>query len=184
MGERGRQGGQATVEWLGLIFVAGLVAASVLALAAARLPATGIARAVAARLICAAGFSDCSADGALAAAYGAELAGRVEASAPEIVYEAGMRDLPVDFRSCRAGRCARAADAGPIAASRTGEPAVAFVHAIDCRTPRSRQAAARHGCACSGGRAGNAYVQYWLYYPELGDLAVERAARQARHSSR
>lgn len=166
MCERGREGGQATVEWLALVFVAGLVAASVLALAAARLPATGIARAIAARLICAAGFSDCSVDGALAAAYGAELAARVEASAPEIAYEAGMRDLPVDFRSCRAGRCARAPHAGPVPASGTGEPAVAFVHAIDCRTPRSREAATRHGYECSGARAGNAYVQYWLYYPD------------------
>ncbi len=139
MGERGREGGQGTVEWLGLIFVAGLAAASVLALAAARLPATGIAREIAARLICAAGLSDCSADGALVAAYGAELAARLRASAPEIVYEAGMRDLPVDFRSCRGGRCAQAPDAGPIGASRTGEPVVAFVHAIDCRTPRSRR---------------------------------------------
>lgn len=167
MRERGREAGQATVEWLALIFVAGLAAASVLALVAARLPATGIARVIAARLVCAAGLSDCSAGtGPLIAAYGAELAARVAESAPEIVYEAGMRDLPVDFRSCRAARCARAPQAGPVPASRTGEPAVVFVHAIDCRTPRSRDAATRRGLHCSGARAGNAYLQYWLYYPD------------------
>lgn len=166
MGERGREGGQGTVEWLALVFVACLAAASVLALAAARLPASGIAGAIAARLVCAAGFSDCSAGGALAAAYGAELAARVAESVPEIAYEVGMRDLPVDFRSCRAARCALAAHPGAVPESDAGEPAVAFVHAIDCRTPRSRGAAARRGYDCSGPSAGNAYVQYWLYYPD------------------
>jgi hypothetical protein len=166
MGERGRQGGQGTVEWIALVFIACLTAASALAIAAARLPATGIARAIAARLTCAAGFSDCSAGGPLAAAYGAELAARVREGVPKIVYEAGMRDLPVDFRSCRRARCARAAYAGPVPTSATGEPAIAFVHAIDCRTASSRRAAAGRGYDCSGPRAGNAYVQYWLYYPD------------------
>jgi hypothetical protein len=166
MGERGRQRGQGTVEWLALVFVACLATASVLALAVSLLPATAIARAIAARLICAAGFSDCSPAGPLVASYGAELAARVTESAPEIVYEDGTRDLPVDFRSCRAARCARASQAGPVGASRTGEPAVAFVHAVDCRTPRSRKAAARRGLDCSGTHAGNAYLQYWLYYPD------------------
>jgi hypothetical protein len=167
MGHRGRQGGQATVEWLALIFVVGLAAASVLALVAARLPATGIAPVIAARLVCAAGLSDCSSGtGPLIAAYGADLAARVAESAPEIVYEAGTRDLPVDFRSCRAARCARAPQTGPVPTSVTGEPAVAFVHTIDCRTAGSRRTATARGYDCSGPRAGNAYIQYWLYYPD------------------
>jgi hypothetical protein len=166
MAERGRDAGQASVEWLGLVLVASLVAGSVLALAATRLPATGVARAIAARLICAAGLSECSPNGPLVAVYGSELAARVQAGAPEIVYEAGMRDLPVDFRACRASRCADAAKAGPIPASAGGEPAVAFVHAIDCRTSTSRERAAGRGFDCSGPRARSAYIQYWLYYPD------------------
>ena len=170
MDERGREGGQATVEWLGLVLLVCLAVASALALATGRIPAAGLARAIATRLICAAGLSDsCSVDGALVAAYGAELAARVEESAPEIVYESGIGELPVDFRSCRGGRCAEGPDGGPVWESDTGERAAAFVHVVDCRSPGSRQASARRGSDCSGPRAGNAYLQYWLYY---GDSAT------------
>jgi hypothetical protein len=164
---RRREGGQATVEWLGLVLVVCLAAASIPALASGRIPAAGLARAIATRLTCAAALSDsCSVDGALVAAYGAELAARVERSAPEIVYEPGTRELPVDFRSCRARRCAEASEDGRVWASDLGEPAVAFVHVVDCRDREGRRAAARRGLDCSSGRAGNLYVQYWLYYPD------------------
>jgi hypothetical protein len=171
MGKRAGEGGQGTVEWLGLVFLVSLAAASALALAAGGVPAAGLAKAIAARLICAAGVSrSCSVDGPLVAAYGAELAAQVERRAPRIVYEPGMGELPVDFRSCRGGPCAEGSTAGPVRASRTGEPAVAFVHVVDCRTSRARKAGARHGYDCSGARAGNAYLQYWFYY---GDSATQ-----------
>jgi hypothetical protein len=130
-----------------------------------------VANAVAGRLLCAAALADsCSSDPALVAAYGPELAGRLADNAPEIVYEAGMTALPVDFRSCRWKRCANGPDSGPVWASDSGAPTVAFVHAVDCRTAESRSDEARRGSDCSGERAGNLYIQYWLYYEDSSSL--------------
>jgi hypothetical protein len=171
MDRRDGEVGQGTVEWLGLVLLVCLAVVSALALATGRVSAAGLARAIAARLVCAAGISgSCSVDSGLVAAYGAELAARVEASAPDIVYEAGMGELPVDFRSCRGGPCAEGPAAGRVWASDTGEPAVAFVHVVDCRTPRAREAGAPRGYDCSAARTGKAYLQYWLYY---GDSATQ-----------
>lgn len=170
MGERDRLAGQATVEWLGLVLVVSLALASLLALSTGRIPAVGLVRAIAARLICAADLSaSCSVDGALVAAYGPEVAGRLEENAPQIDYEDGISELPVDFRSCRGGPCAEGRRAGRVWASNTGERAVAFVHAVDCRRREALEAAAERGYDCSGSRAGNLYLQYWLYY---GDSAT------------
>jgi hypothetical protein len=171
MARRGGEGGQSTVEWVGLVLLMSLAALWALALAPGRVPGGGLANAIAARLVCAAGISrSCSVDGPLVAAYGAELAAQVETRAPKIVYEPGMGELPVDFRSCRGGPCAEGSTAGPVRASDTGQPAVAFVHVVDCRNPRARQRGADHGYDCSGARAGSAYLQYWFYY---GDSATE-----------
>ena len=84
----------------------------------------------------------------LAAAYGRRDAARVRALAPNLVYEPGERELPVDWRECRRVRCAvapddRALDAH-IAAGRSR--ATAFTHVIR--------------------RDGRLYIQYWLYYPD------------------
>jgi hypothetical protein len=98
------------------------------------------------------------------AAYGPELAARVAANAPEIDYEDGMSDLPVDVRSCREGPCGEGADAGAVRESGTGEPAAAFVHVVDCRDHAPSGFHPRRRYDCSGEKAGNVYVQYWLYY--------------------
>ncbi len=141
----------------------------ILALATGRFAAVGLARAIVTRLICVTDLgSSCPAGGALVAAYGPELASVVRESAPRIAYEAGMSELPVDFRSCRDRGCGEGRDAGRVWRSDAGEPAAAFVHVVDCRTPRAREAGAKSGYDCSGG-AGNLYVQYWLYY---GDSAT------------
>jgi hypothetical protein len=159
--------GQGTVEWIGLVLLVAVLAGALGALALGPLPTAGLVRALATRLLCATDLSgSCSPSGALVSAYGAELAARVSQRAPELAYEEGMSDLPVDFRSCRATWCERAADAGPIRGSETGEPAAAFVHVVDCRTAEAREAGARHGYECSGQRAGNLYIQYWLYYAD------------------
>lgn len=172
MGDEGAsERGQGTVEWIGLLLLVSLLLVGLLAATGARLPATDLARAIVARLICAAALSDsCSTDRELVAAYGLELAAQVEDNAPRILYEDGMTALPVDFRSCRGRACGNGPDSGAVWKSDTGEPAAAFVHAVDCRDPAARAESAAHGFDCSGARAGNLYLQYWLYYEDSTSL--------------
>lgn len=141
-----------------------LVALVALALGAAvgvGLPGAALAEAVASRLACAAGLSgSCDPqETRLARAYGEEVAAAVAAAAPTILYEPGMRALPVDYRRCREDACAEGAENGQVWKSRTGEPTVAFVRVVDCRHGSVT------GANCSEPRTGNLYVQYWLYYP-------------------
>ncbi len=169
------QDGQSTVEWVGLLLVVAAVLAGVLAAVGSELPGGLFARAVATRLLCAAGLDAvCGEKGGLVAAYGPELAGQVERNAPQIVYEAGMSALPVDFRSCHHDGCAGGPESGPVWASDTGEPVAAFVHAVDCRTELARAESTAHGYDCTGERSGNLYLQYWLYYPHSSSLSSVR----------
>ena len=165
-GDRGQagEGGQATIEWTGLLLLVSLLLVGVLA-AAARVSATGLPRAIAAELVCTVRlFDECSAHTPLVAAYGRELAAQVGAEAPEIVYEKGMTALPVDFRACRRGGCGNGPGSGAVWASDTGQPATAFVHVVDCGGSEAR------GLDCSGDRRGNIYIQYWLYYEDSTSL--------------
>jgi hypothetical protein len=158
-GERG----QATIEWTGLLLLVSLLMVGLLAVAGARLPAPNLARAIAAKLVCAVRLSDaCSAHSQLVAAYGPELAAQIAARAPEIVYEDGMTALPVDFRACRGRGCGNGAESGAVWASDTGQPTTAFVHVVDCRSAEARRHSAARGRACLEERAGNIYIQYWL----------------------
>ena len=130
-----------------------------------RPPGTTVARAIAERLICAVRLTeDCREDPALRAEHGAELAALLRAHAPALLYEEGMTALPVDFRRCRSDDCARGAASGPVSRSESGETTAIFTHVIDCREGRTRDTMAQ-GADCSGVRAGNLYLQYWLYYP-------------------
>jgi hypothetical protein len=155
--------GQASPEWIGVVLLVALAFTAAIA-AGLPVPGDGLARAVAARLACAAGLGDVCAGGggALTAAYGPELAALVTERAPALDYEDGMRAVPVDFRDCRADACAEGAESGAVRESLAGEPVTAFVHVIDCR---DAEAAARDGYDCAGERAGRIYLQYWLYYP-------------------
>jgi hypothetical protein len=162
---------QATVEWIALVLVVSLLVLGLVAVTAARLPGTDLARAIAARLVCAVRlFGSCAEGAELVAAYGPALAALAHENAPEIAYEDEMTALPIDFRSCRGRRCGNGPASGAVWTSDTGEPVAAFVHAIDCRTADSRAVAARHRYDCSGGRAGNLYLQYWLYYEDSTSL--------------
>ena len=166
-GDRGAAGekGQATIEWTGLLLLVSLLLAGLLAAAAARVSATDLARAIADELVCSVRLSDaCSAHSELVAAYGPELAGRIAAEAPEIVYEKGMTALPVDFRACRGRRCGNGPSSGAVWTSDTGQPATAFVHVVDCSSAEAR------GRDCSGERRDNVYIQYWLYYEDSTSL--------------
>ena len=156
IGERG----QASPEWIGLVLLVALALAA-LAAAGVRIPGTDLARALAARLVCAAGLgSGCGEEGELVAAYGPELAALLAEQSPRILYEDGMRAVPVDFRSCRNDRCADGPESGSVTRSLRGERVTAFVHVVDCRDPEAAE-----GSDCTDERAGNVYLQYWLYYP-------------------
>jgi hypothetical protein len=167
--------GQSTVEWVGLCLVVAALIAGVLAAVGGGVPGGVFARAIASRMLCAAGLSSiCGDSGDLVGAYGPELAGEVERNAPRIVYEAGMAALPVDFRSCRHDGCAAGPESGPVWTSNTGEPVAAFVHAVDCRTDLARAESIAHGYDCTGERSGNLYLQFWLYYPHSSSLSSVR----------
>ena len=171
---RDPQGGQATLEYVGMVLLVAALFAVFAAIAGPSLPGGGIARALADGLLCAVGSSDrChgsepgSAVSPTVAAYGHEIAAMLDRSAPDIFFEADdFVSLPVDFRDCRERRCADTVRAGSVYATQTGLPPVAFTHVIDCRrapAPASRPAG---GYDCSGARAGHVYLQYWLYYPD------------------
>jgi hypothetical protein len=154
--------GQATPEWVGLVLLVSLALAAGIA-AGLPVPGADVARAVAARIACAASLADCDGEaGALALTYGPELAALVADHAPRLEYEEGMRAVPVDFRRCREDPCAEGPDAGPVRRSNDGLPVTVFVHVIDCRDPAAPE---RDGADCGGDRAGRIYIQYWLYYP-------------------
>jgi hypothetical protein len=158
--------GQTTVEWLGLILLVLLVVLAIAGLAGLRVAGLSLAQAVVSKIACAIELSDsCETESDLVSAYGLEVASLVGDHAPELLYEQGMRALPVDFRSCRAPKCAGAAARGRASSSSTGEPIVAFVRVVDCRRGRAAETEAA-GADCSGSRAGNLYLQYWFYYPD------------------
>jgi hypothetical protein len=159
------EGGQSTVEWLALVLLVSLAFAVLAAVAGVALPGAALARAIASRIACAVSLSEsCAAEATrLVAAYGGEVAALLREHAPEIRYERGMRALPVDYRRCREDACAEGAEQGVIWRSRAGEPAVAFVRAIDCRAGSGP--ATPGDPDCSGVRAGNVYLQFWFYYP-------------------
>src|SRR3954452_13262377 len=166
---RAGEQGQSTVEWVGLLLLAALLVAALVAVGL-RLPAASLARSLAARPVCAISLSDPSADEPdLVATYGEKLAALVREHAPGIAYEKGMQALPVDFRSCRSTDCADGADGGLVVRSQAGEPVVAFVHVVDCRAGGAARTE-RSGGDCSGDRAGNLYLQYWTYYADSATL--------------
>jgi hypothetical protein len=88
----------------------------------------------------------------LAAAYGEHDAATVRELAPNLVYEPGERQLPVDWLGCRRPRCAEAANNPSLDAhsAGTGARATAFTRVLR-----------RHG---------RLYVQYWLYYPDSNSV--------------
>jgi hypothetical protein len=130
-----------------------------------RLPGIALAHEIAERMGCAVRLTkDCANEPALRAANGAELAALLRQHAPALLYEDGMRALPVDFRACRSDACAEGPEGGTVSRTGAGLRIVAFTHVIDCRAGRVRATEAWGG-NCSGPRRGNLYLQYWLYYP-------------------
>jgi hypothetical protein len=142
-GERG----QATVEFTVLVLLAAL-ALGALATAGPRFDGRSFGGFLAFHVTCAV-KRDCDrGDGLLARAYGPGDAALVRRLAPNLVYESGERQLPVDWRHCRRPACAEAPDEADLDVHRTSasERATAFTRVIR--------------------RGGRTYVQYWLYYPD------------------
>lgn len=172
--------GQGTVEWIGLVAVVALMVTALVGVGV-RVPGTALAREVASRLLCAASFADgCGDEPALIAAYGTEVGKLVREHMPEIFFESGSKALPIDFRRCRSPACGDGSDRGFVHRSDSGLPVTAFVHVVDCRRNAAGNAEVQ-GADCSGPRAGNLYIQYWLYYADsatlrglIGDLGYHR----------
>lgn len=95
------------------------------------------------------------------AAYGTEVGELARRHMPTILFEQGSRALPVDFRRCRDTACGDGSARGLVHRTDAGLPVTAFVHVVDCR---------ELGPGCSGERAGNLYLQYWLYYADSATL--------------
>lgn len=164
-----RERGQATVEWVGLLLVVALALVG-LAAAGVRVPGAALARAIASRVLCAAALADgCGDEPVLIAAYGDEVGRLAREHMPTLAFERGSRALPVDFRRCRSRGCADGIERGIVRRSGRGEPVTAFVHVVDCR-PEAAEATAASGADCSGGRRGNLYLQYWIYFPDSATL--------------
>jgi hypothetical protein len=152
--QRGRaQRGQATVEFVALVLLCCLTLGALFALKGG-FDGRSFGGFIARHLVCAVS-GRCNADEQrLPAAYGERDAAAVRALAPGVVYEPGERQLPVDWRRCRAPRCAEAPDDPTLDAhhSAGGGRATAFTHVIR--------------------RRGRLYVQYWLYYPDSNSVLV------------
>jgi hypothetical protein len=161
--------GQGSVEWVGLVAVVALLLVALVAVGV-RVPGTALARALASRTLCAVAMADgCGDEPTLIAAYGTEVGKLVRRHMPTLLFEAGSRAMPVDFRRCRGSDCGDGSARGLVHASDAGLPVTAFVHVVDCRGDAVEVSEAA-GANCSGSRAGNLYIQYWTYYADSATL--------------
>jgi len=139
--------GQATIEWVGLVLLASLVLGA-LATAVPLVDGRSFGGFLTHRILCAIKGRCSNGDQALARAHAPPDAELLRRHAPELVYERGERQLPVDFRTCRAPECSEAPDDPDLDVHRstTGERATAFTNVMR--------------------RGGRTYLQYFLYYPD------------------
>jgi hypothetical protein len=135
------------VEWTAIVLVVCLAVAAALT-AAASVDGRSFGGFLAHRLTCAVKGGCDDGDVALARAYGPEDAALVREHAPNLVYEPGERELPVDWRRCRTRRCDDAPDDRDLDVHRSdaGERATVFTRVLR--------------------RQGRLYLQYWLYYAQ------------------
>jgi hypothetical protein len=142
-GERG----QATVELTSLLLLVALALGALVAVAP-RFDGRSFGGFLAFRIVCTIERDCHDRDSPLARAYGERDAALVRELAPNLVYEGGERQLPVDWRDCRRPACADAPDEPDLDVhlSHAGERATAFTRLLR--------------------RGRHVYVQYWLYYPD------------------
>ena len=137
--------GQATIEWTAVVLLVS-VAFGALVAVGPRVDGRSFGAFLAHSIACAARGGCQGRDDELAAAYGARDAALVREYAPNLVYEPGVRALPVDYRHCRSRACSDAAgDRGlDVHRAEGGAPATAFTRLVR--------------------RDGETFIQYWLYY--------------------
>ena len=143
----GSQRGQATVEWTAAVLV--VMAAFGCGLSRAPRPdGRAFGGFLAHRIVCAIRGGCRDGDASLVRAYGPGDAELVRDYAPNLVYEPGERELPVDYRRCRSRACSYAPDDKALDAHRGdgGAPATAYTRVVH--------------------RGVRTYVIYWLYYPD------------------
>ncbi len=164
-GERG----QGTVEWVGVVCLVSVLLIGLLA-AGVRVPGAGLAQAIGSRILCAAALAErCGDEPGLIAEYGSEVGRLAREHMPSLLFERGSRAVPVDFRRCRSTGCGDGAEQGYVLRSEAGLLVTAFVHVVDCR-PDGVEHSEAEGYECSGDRAGNLYIQYWMYYADSATL--------------
>lgn len=171
--------GQATPEYLGVVLLVAVLFGVLVLSTPLAAESLRVGRSLVGALICAVeGSSECGLEGdELTQAYGGELAALVRRHAPEIRFEdAEYVSLPVDPRDCRNRSCADSSARGRLRESFEGQPPTAFVRAIDCRSPARPDPPEAD---CTGERAGNVYLQYWLYYPDSATRSMGRAGYHA-----
>jgi hypothetical protein len=139
--------GQAAAEFTMLVLLAALALGALVAVVP-RFDGRSFGGFLAFRIVCTIERDCHSGDSSLITAYGEGDAALVRELAPNLVYERGERQLPVDWRQCRRPACAGAPDEAGLDVHRThpGERATAFTRVLR--------------------RDGRAYIQYWLYYPD------------------
>ena len=139
--------GQATIEWVGLVLLVALALGATLALVP-HVDGRSYGGFLARRILCAVRGGCDDGRGELASAYGAREAALVRKYAPNIVYEPGEKEIPIDFRRCRTTKCGNAPVDRSLDVSQTsaGVPATVFTHVVH--------------------QGGSTFVQYWFYYPD------------------
>ena len=144
------QGGQAALEWVGLVLLVCLATGAAVAAGARFVDGRPLGAELARAVVCAVRGGCADGDDELAAAYGDRDAALVREYLPNLVYESRTRTLPVDFRACRSHRCSDAPDEERLDVHRArggrGTPATVFTRLL------------RDG--------GETFIQYWLYYPD------------------
>ncbi len=144
------QGGQAAVEWIGLILLLSALLTGILGIAGAAgvLNGRAVGAAIFDKIVCAVrGSGSCMKPTALIDAYGERDADLVRNLAPNIVYEFGTKAMPVDFRNCRKPECGDGVEStGMASKTKKGWPATVFTHVVE--------------------KDGFKYIQYWLYFAD------------------
>ena len=159
------ESGQAATEFVALLSLCCLAFGSLLTLSG-DFDGRSVGGFLARHVVCAAGGGCDRDEQELVEAYGARDAATVRALAPNLVYERGEHQLPVDWRECRRVECATASDDPDLDVHLTTAPEGAD------RAPRSvRERAGREHHRATAftrviRRGGRLYVQYWLYYPD------------------
>src|SRR5689334_9846150 len=137
--------GQATIEWTAVVLLVALAFAASLALAMPHVDGRSYGGALARAILCAVrGGCDDGRD-ALVSTYGSSDAELVRDYAPNIVYEPGEKEIPIDYRACRTTACGDAPDDRSLDVSQTsaGIPASVFTHVVH--------------------EDGRTFIQYWFY---------------------